>query len=189
MANLAQAALDYATVAKAYFKGGKISNAIKARLERQDAAILAETSHMKVYDEVGTPYTFGAASLQLEDTVNFVFAITATGSADVSELANGYYIRLWDEEANEFGATYTAEFEPTYIGKQAMVAIIKGVPESEFSKTQTFALCDDEGVVYSVLEYSVKDYCVRTLSKAAEAEKNMIRALYAIASAATDYLA
>ncbi len=70
-----------------------------------------------------------------------------------------------------------------------MVAIIKGVPESEFNKTQTFALCDDEGIVYSMLEYSVKDYCVRAFEKAETDEKYMIRALYAIGTAAAAYLA
>ncbi len=93
VANLAQAALDYATVAKAYFSDGKITNAMKVRLEKQDAAILADSENMKVYDEVDTPYTFGAATLQLGDTVNFIFAITATGDADVSALANGYLVR------------------------------------------------------------------------------------------------
>ncbi|MBQ8858557.1 MAG: hypothetical protein IJ012_02060, partial [Clostridia bacterium] len=189
VSNLAQAALDYATVAKAYFSDGKITNAIKVRLEKQDAAILADSANMKVYDEEGTPYTFGAATLQLSDTVNFIFAVTATGDADVSELASGYLVRAWDEELNDFGATYTSEFTSTYIGKKAMVAIIKGVPESEFNQTQTFALCNEEGVIYSIVEYSVKDYCVRTFSDAETNEKYIIRALYAIGTAATAYLA
>ena len=63
------------------------------------------------------------------------------------------------------------------------------VPESEFDKTQTFVLCDESGEVYSMVDYSVKDYCVRTFASAKTNEKYMIRALYAIGAAATAYLA
>ena len=173
---LAQAALDYATVAKAYFAGAEVDADVVARLAGYDSQITGNTTTQVT---AGTDYTFTAASLQIGETINFVLAVTAANGASVADLKedltlyrNGSVMPIADEEAIL-----------TYVnGKRALAIVVKGVPEKEFANAQTFSLADG-----ATLTYSVKDYCIRTLNSAEEAEKNMIRAVYAIGQAAEAY--
>ena len=167
---LAQAALDYATVAKAYFAGETADAATLARLAQVNV-----TGEDKTVNTAGEQYTFNAATLQIGNTVNFILAVGNTDGTALTTL-DGVDVKL-------NGTTVT----PSHVeagavgGRRVMVLIFEGVPESEFENSQTFTVGDAE------LVYSVKDYCVRTIGSAAEAEANMIRALYALGVAAEDY--
>ena len=178
---LAQAALDYATVAKAYFADATVDAEVVARLAGYDTKIAEQTDCKTLVTEAGAAYTFGAASLQIGETINFVLAITATGAADVADLQDNFTLLLNGSTAK---LTTTAI---TYVGgKKALALVIEGVPESEFANAQTLVLKSGDAT-QATLTYSVKDYCIRTLNSAEEAEKNMIRAVYAIGQAAEAY--
>ena len=179
---LAQAALDYATVAEAYFGGGTVDTAVADRLAGYDTTITAGTAGMTVTDASGTAYTFAAATLQLGDTVNFVLAVGAADGSDLTALPTGYKITV-------SGTTVTAtDFKASTVGgKKVMVALITGVPEKEFAKAQTFLLQDAAGDTLSTLTYSVNDFCIRGLATADTRNKNMIRAIYAVGAAAAAY--
>ena len=169
---LAQAAFDYAAVAKAYFAGEAVDADVLARLEQVN---VTGTDGMVV--TAGAQYTFIAATLGIEETINFVFAI---GNADGSDLTSLTGVSLTIDGTD----VAVSEFINTEInGQKVMAAVITGVPEAKFADSLTFCLAD------TTLTYSVKDYCVRTLVDAAEAEANMIRAIYAIGTAAEAYSA
>ena len=170
---LAQAALDYATVAKAYFADETVDAATLTRLATYDDEITAQTASTVV--TAGEKYTFTAATLQIGETINFILAV---GNADGTALTtlDGVDVKL-----NGTAVTPSVTETATVGGRQVVVLIFEGVPESEFENRQIFTVGD------AVLEYSVKDYCVRTFNSAAEAEKNMIRAVYALGAAATAY--
>ncbi|MBQ8858570.1 MAG: hypothetical protein IJ012_02125, partial [Clostridia bacterium] len=171
---LAQAALDYATVAKAYFAGETADAATLARLATYDDTIKAQTASTAL--SAGEKYTFTAATLQIGETINFVVAIGNKDGSALSTLSEPLTIDGTEIAVSEFTAT-------SINGQKVMVAVVQGVPEAKFAESLTFRLAD------ATLTYSVKDYCVRNLTGAAEAEKNMIRAVYALGACAEAYTA
>ncbi len=169
--DLAQAALDYATVAKAYFAGKTADAETLARLEQVNV-----TGEDGKTVTAGEKYTFAAATLQIGDTINFLLAI---GNKDGSALTS-----LDDTVTVDNTEIAVNEFQPANInGQVMMVAVVTGVPEAKFAEAQTFRLTGDG----ATLTYSVKDYCIRNIRDAEEAEQNMIRAIYAIGVAAEAY--
>ncbi len=178
VSNLARAALDYATVAKAYFAGDTASADVLERLSTYDAEILGKTPGS--LNKTSSDYTFAAATLQIGETINFVFAI---GAADGSHLNELDAILTVDGKS-----VSTDAFIPAWVGsRRVLLAVIEGVPESHFSETMTFRLQDASGNDLATLDYSVQDYCIRNLASAKASEANMIRAIYAIGKAATAY--
>ena len=171
---LAQAALDYTTVAKAYFAGETADAATLARLATYDDTIKAQTASTAL--SAGEKYTFTAATLQIGETINFVVAIGNKDGSALSTLSEPLTIDGTEIAVSEFTAT-------SINGQKVMVAVVQGVPEAKFAESLTFRLAD------ATLTYSVKDYCVRNLAGAAEAEKNMIRAVYALGACAEAYTA
>ncbi len=176
---LAQAALDYATVAKAYFAGDTVDTETLTRLAAYDAGITGATANK--LNKTGDEYTFALASLEIGDTINFIFAIAKKDGSDLTALDGALSID---------GKAFTSEFLETSIGGQKMlIAVIKGVPEKEFALSQRVLLKDADGNELAGVTYSVKDYCIRTLATAEEPEANMIRAVYALGLAAEAYTA
>ena len=177
---LAQEALDYATVAEAYFGGGTVDTATADRLTAYDAEITAGVAGTTV--TAGAQYTFAAVTLQLGDTINFIFAIGATDGGDLTALPEGCKITV------DGTAVTASDFRTaTAGGSKVMATVIAGVPEKEFASTLTFLLQDAAGNTLATLTYSVKDFCVRAFPTAGEADQHMIRAIWAVGSAAAAY--
>ena len=177
---IAQAALDYATVAKAYFAGQTADEEILARLAAYDAEITGKAPNK--LNKTGEEYTFALASLELGDTINFIFAIAKKDGSDLTAFDGTLTI--------DGKQVSTSEFLQTSIGGQKMlIAVIEGVPEAQFAETMTFALKDANGASVATVDYSVQDYCVRTLASAVGTpEADIIRAVYAIGKAADAYV-
>ena len=176
---LAQAALDYATVAKAYFAGETADAATLARLAAYDTAINGETAGK--LNKTGDIYTFTAATLQIGETINFVLAIGNKDGSALKALPEGTTLTIP-------GKTETTAFTAATVnGQSVQIAVIEGVPEKEFAVQQTFSLLDANDDLLASMTYGVKDYCVRAFASADAAEANMIRAVYAIGKAAAAY--
>ena len=179
---LAQAALDYATVAEAYFANTTVDNAVANRLAAYDATITGSTANTSVADASGSAYTFTAATLQLGDTVNFAIAIGAADGSDLTALPAGYKIVV------DSTTITAADFKLSTVGgKKVMAVLITGVPEKEFAQTKTFLLKDGADNTLSTLTYSVNDFCIRALETANTRNKQMIRAIFAMGQAAAAY--
>ncbi len=176
--NLATAALNYAEAAKTYFGTGEFDAALVTALAAYDAAIRADAATMTNVAETGATYAFHAATLQIGDTVSFVLAISGEG--------------VWDLDPNSILNLNGHAVIPTtgvtgWIGNEKVLILSVGnVPEAEFANNQTFTLTVD-GNLQATLTYSVNAYCNRNLSAAADAEANMIRAIYAVGQAAKAY--
>ena len=179
---LAQAALDYATVAEAYFANGTVDSALADRLSAYDSAITGATAGTTVVTADGSAHTFRAATLQLNDTIHFVLAVGAVDGAGITALPEGYKIVVGGTNVmpDDFKIV-------TLDGTNMLAASITGVPESEFAETQTFLLQDASGNTLATLTYSVKDFCVRAFAGANDLNKHMIRAIFAIGEAAAAY--
>ena len=177
--DVAQAALDYATVAKAYDKEKTVNADILARLAAYDAEITGASADK--LNKTGDVYTFKMATLELGDTVNFIFAIAMKDGSNLTAFNGRLTVKGTGVATNEF-------LETSIGGQKMLIAVIAGVPEAEFAKTQTFVLEDASGNAVASVDYSVKNYCVRTLATAiGTPEADIIRAVYAIGKAAEAY--
>ena len=151
----------------------------RAGMAAYDAEIMGKTPNK--LNKTGEEYTFAMASLELGDTINFIFAVAKKDGSALTALDGSLTINGKNVS--------TSEFLPTSVGGQKMlVAVVEGVPESQFAEKMTFALKAANGATLATVDYSVQDYCVRTLASAVGTpEADIIRAVYAIGKAASEY--
>ena len=184
VAALAQATIDYANTAAAYFDGATLSEETKNTLKASDAALAALTANRTYTPAAGDAYIFYASTVALGDTVDFVLAITA-GTGDLADLAN-CAVEVNGEDISD---SFSEFMDTTVNGEPAKMILIKGVPASRIGEDLTFTVMNGDAPVSATLTYSVNAYCARTFDGTESDEQYILRALYRLGVAAKSYLA
>ncbi len=175
---LAQATIDYAEAAEAYFANDPMTEETKTNLKASDgdlAALAATKSHTPADED----FKFFAATVALGDRVNFVLAVVPNNeSATLADLEN-CKVTVSDTSFDGFISTSVE-------GTPAMIILVEGVAAVNISETLTFTVVDADGnAVSAPLTYSVSAYCARNFVENGETLENyLIRAIYRLGVAA-----
>jgi hypothetical protein len=172
---LAEAAIDYAAAAKAYFNGEELDAETAARLAGFDDEIAALSKEIDVSGS--GVYNIARATLVLTNKVAIKIGVETEDCVTLEDSDLAMTVRVGDEEYTGFTIQQGSEYV-------AMVITLGGVGAADFDEVQEITIIDGMKRKSGTLSYSVNTYIARTFEGGAGVTDNLLRALYALGAAA-----